>query len=38
MAGGERTIAPIPKDDDTVHTIWKVSIQSNPKYLERARI
>lgn len=33
MASGERTIAPIPKeDDDTVHTIWKVSIQDNPKY------
>lgn len=33
MADGEKTIAPIPKeDDDTVHTIWKASIQSNPKY------
>lgn len=33
MAGGERTIAPVPKeDDDIVHTIWKVSIQFNPKY------
>lgn len=32
-AGGERAIAPIPKeDDDTVHTIRKVSVQSNPKY------
>lgn len=33
MADGEKTIAPIPKeDDDTVHTIWNASIQSNPKY------
>lgn len=33
LPGGERTIAANPKEvDDTVHTIWKVPIQSNPKY------